>query len=162
MRVPSVLLFGIVTAHSLLSQSPPPDQRVQVEELVKRMYEKNRRMKIMRLPDIVEKLGAGPGSQIADVGCGPGEFTAVIAHVVGPQGRVYCVDKDPKWSLKEARKRVKKENLKNVKLVKSAAEDLKIAPRSLDAVLVVNAYHEFEKYAPALEKIRDTLKPHGS
>jgi SAM-dependent methyltransferase len=48
-----------------------------------------------------------------------------------------------------------------VKTVKAPAEDPKLTAGSLDAVLVVNAYHEFEKFAPALEKLREALKPGG-
>ncbi len=39
---------------------------------------------------------ASKGNVVADVGCGPGYFALSMAEVVGPTGRVYAVDSDPK------------------------------------------------------------------
>ncbi len=37
----------------------------------------------------------GPGLRAADIGCGSGFYTALLAERVGPKGRVYAVDTDP-------------------------------------------------------------------
>lgn len=42
-----------------------------------------------------EAAGIGPGATVADIGCGPGAMTAVLAQVVGPTGSVIGVDTDP-------------------------------------------------------------------
>jgi SAM-dependent methyltransferase len=39
--------------------------------------------------------GVGPGARVADVGCGPGAMTAVLAELVGPGGAVVGVDAEP-------------------------------------------------------------------
>ncbi|HEY1915900.1 MAG TPA: methyltransferase domain-containing protein [Streptosporangiaceae bacterium] len=39
--------------------------------------------------------GIGPGMSVADVGCGPGDVTALIARMVGPAGFVTGIDMDP-------------------------------------------------------------------
>jgi ubiquinone/menaquinone biosynthesis C-methylase UbiE len=36
------------------------------------------------------------GQVVADLGCGPGYYTLVLAEFVGPEGRVYAVDSDGK------------------------------------------------------------------
>ncbi|KAI0274277.1 S-adenosyl-L-methionine-dependent methyltransferase [Russula aff. rugulosa BPL654] len=41
---------------------------------------------------ILQSLGASPGDKILDLGCGSGEVTAEIAHLVGPDGIVAGVD----------------------------------------------------------------------
>lgn len=41
---------------------------------------------------ILQSLGASPGDRILDLGCGSGEVTAEIAHLVGPDGIVAGVD----------------------------------------------------------------------
>lgn len=37
--------------------------------------------------------GLGPGSQVAEAGSGSGALTIVLAHFVGPEGRVYSFDR---------------------------------------------------------------------
>ena len=37
------------------------------------------------------------GITVADVGCGPGHFTISMAEAVGPKGKVYAADSDPKF-----------------------------------------------------------------
>ncbi len=40
-------------------------------------------------------LGAMPGDEVLDVGSGSGWTTALLAHIVGPQGVVYAVERIP-------------------------------------------------------------------
>ena len=143
---------------ALLALAGAVGQVADVQKLVEELYPNNERMKTMRVADIVRELHIGPGSTVGDVGCGSGQFSVILGKVVAPAGRVYCVDTD---SLKEARKNFKKHDVRNVIPVKGAAEDPKLAPASVDAVLVVNAYHEMEKSTEMLRHIREALKPGG-
>lgn len=132
-------------------------QELDVQKLVEELYPKNDRMKKMRVGEMVRELGIHAGSRVADVGCGTGEFSLVLAKVVGPTGKVTCVDVD---SLGEARRHFRKNGVK-VTTVKGADDDPKLAPASVDAVLMVNAYHEMEMFEPMLRHIREALKPQG-
>ena len=49
-----------------------------------------------RPADVLDALGAGPGKRVADIGSGSGYFTARLAQRVGPGGKVYAVDVDPR------------------------------------------------------------------
>lgn len=42
----------------------------------------------------IDMLGVAAGARVLHVGCGPGYYTALMAHVVGPQGRVVAVEVD--------------------------------------------------------------------
>jgi len=42
----------------------------------------------------VDALGLTPGARVLHVGCGPGYYTALMAHCVGPTGRVVAVEID--------------------------------------------------------------------
>ena len=39
--------------------------------------------------------GIAAGAVVADVGCGPGAVSVVLAELLGPQGRVQAGDRDP-------------------------------------------------------------------
>jgi len=43
----------------------------------------------------IDALGLEPGARVLHVGCGLGYYTAVMAHIVGPGGRVIAIEVDP-------------------------------------------------------------------
>jgi SAM-dependent methyltransferase len=48
------------------------------------------------LATALERLGVGPGWRCADVGAGAGDVSVALAEVVGPAGRIFAVDSDPR------------------------------------------------------------------
>ncbi len=44
---------------------------------------------------VVEALALAPGQIVADIGCGQGAFTLLLARAVGPTGHVVATDVDP-------------------------------------------------------------------
>jgi len=44
--------------------------------------------------DLWEAAGVVEGAVVADVGCGPGAISLVLADLVGSAGRVFAVDRD--------------------------------------------------------------------
>jgi ubiquinone/menaquinone biosynthesis C-methylase UbiE len=155
MRWLSVLLFLSVP---LRAQATDP-----VQKLAEDLYPKNDRLKEIRMGDIVRQLKIHDGSRVADVGCGAGEFSVILSHVVGSAGKVYCEDivdgKD--WGLRLAKANLKKQHVKNAVLIHGGADNPKLPEVSLDAVLIVNAYHEMPKYESMLRHIQESLKPGG-
>src|SRR5688572_29119148 len=112
-----------------------------------------------RVEDVFREMGVGSGSHVADLGAGGGYFTTRLAKAVGVQGRVYAVDVNP-VSLRELREALPKD-LTNIEIVRAEEDDPKLPAGQLDAVLVVNAYHEFADYAAVLARVREALKPGG-
>src|SRR3974390_3232482 len=47
------------------------------------------------LAPALDRLGIGPGWTCVDVGAGGGDVTVALAEIVGRDGRVYAVDRDP-------------------------------------------------------------------
>jgi predicted methyltransferase len=113
-----------------------------------------------RVPDVIKALGIGEGSAVADVGAGGGFFTVRLAKLVGPKGRVFAVDVD-KGVTRELRQRVESEKLSNVEVIQGAVDDPELPAGTLDAVLIVNAYHEMTEHQAMLGHIRQALKPGG-
>lgn len=116
-----------------------------------------------RPEEVMDVLGVGAGSAVADVGCGEGYFVLRMARRVGPEGTVFAVDVD-KGVLRRLRRRVEDEKLANVQIVQGRRDDprLPAARRGgLDAVLIVNAYHEMKDFDAMLRSLHAALKPGG-
>lgn len=112
-------------------------------------------------PDrVLDALGIHAGSAVADVGCGRGYFTFKFAARVGAQGKVYAEDiRDDR--LEEVRRQAAAERLTQIETVHGAEADPRLPADSLDAVLVMNAYHEFTQHQAMLAGIYRALKPGG-
>ncbi len=146
----------------LASQCPAQDTQ-QVQKLVENLYPKNDRLKEIRMGDIVHALGIREGSRVADGGCGEGEFSVILSHVVGSSGKVYCEDIANKkdWGLRRAKANFKRQHVKNAVLIHGDPDNPKLPRDSLDAVLIVNAYHEMPEYQAMLAHIKAALKNQG-
>lgn len=112
-------------------------------------------------PDrVMDALGIRAGSVVADVGCGRGYFSFQFARRVGPQGKVYAEDLDDD-DLASIRRRAAQEGLAQIETIHGAPDDPQLPAARLDAVLVMNAYHEFRQHQPMLAGILRALKPGG-
>jgi ubiquinone/menaquinone biosynthesis C-methylase UbiE len=112
-------------------------------------------------PDrIMDALGVADASRVADVGAGSGWFTIRLARRVGPQGVVYAEDVQQEM-LNAISRRVRREGLSNVRAVLGRDGDPRLPEGSLDVVLIVDAYHEFEDRVALLGNVAQALKPQG-
>src|SRR4051794_12842104 len=112
-------------------------------------------------PDqIMDALQIGENSVVADLGAGGGWFTVRLARRVGPNGRVYAEDIQPQM-IQAVRGRMTREGLHNVETQLGTADDPKLPAGALDAVLIVDAYHEVEDPVMLLRNVAKALKPTG-
>ena len=113
-------------------------------------------------PDqIMDALQIGEGSVVADLGAGGGWFTVRLARRVGPNGRVYAEDIQPQM-IDAIKRRMQREGLGNVRTVLGTPVDPGLMPGSLDAALIVDAYHEVEEPVTLLRNVARALKPTGT
>jgi ubiquinone/menaquinone biosynthesis C-methylase UbiE len=111
-------------------------------------------------PDrIMDELGIGEGSVVGDLGAGGGWFTVRLAYRVGPNGKVYAEDIQHQM-IDAIRRRVGREQLKNVETILGTQSDPRL-PAPVDAVLIVDAYHEMEQPVVLLRNVARVLKPNG-
>lgn len=111
-------------------------------------------------PDqIMDALRIGDGSHVADLGAGSGWFTIRLARRVGPNGVVYAEDIQ-RQMIEAISRRVTRENLANVTPVLGEANDPKL-PAPVNAVLIVDAYHEMDQPVVLLRNVARYLKPDG-
>jgi len=109
---------------------------------------------------LLEALHVKPGMTVCDMGCGNGFYTLQLARRVGSDGKVLAVDIQPEM-LHLLSERAKAEGIDNIELIQGSPIDPKLAPQSVDLMLIVDVYHEFSYPEQMLRAIRQSLKPDG-
>ncbi len=104
-------------------------------------------------------MDLAPDAVIADIGAGSGYYSFRISPRV-PQGKVMAIDIQPEM-LEFLKKHADELTITNVVPHLGAIDDLKLPPASLDAALLVDAYHEFSQPAEMLASLVRSLKPGG-
>lgn len=115
-----------------------------------------------RRPDkVVQALGIGPGSRVADVGAGSGLLTVHLARAVRPNGRVVATDIDGAV-LDLLQSRLVDEGLADVVERRVVdAEHPGLEPGAYDAILLAEVDHYFADEVVWLKEATKALKPGG-
>lgn len=119
-----------------------------------------KRDKWMNVEGILEALSINQGQVVADLGSHEGYMTLHLARAVGDQGKVYAVDVE-QYKLRNLQKHMKRKGVDNVTTVLGDYDDPKLAENSLDAIIIMDAYHEMKDYMTILEHVKKALKPGG-
>lgn len=108
----------------------------------------------------IASLELKPGDVVADLGAGSGYYTFRMAKIVGEKGRVYAVEIQDEM-IAELRKRIEKQKVANVEVVKSTESDTKLPESSVDLLIMVDVYHELAFPYEVMTSVRKALKPGG-
>lgn len=112
-------------------------------------------------PDLVlEAMQLREGDVVAEIGAGSGYFSRRVARAVGPRGVVYANDIQPEM-IDLIRTYAARENLTNIKPILGGEIDPKLPANSVDWILLVDVYHEFQQPQPMLARMREALNPNG-
>jgi ubiquinone/menaquinone biosynthesis C-methylase UbiE len=122
-------------------------------------------------PRLLNMIGFRQGHSVVDFGSGRGDYTLMLAEIVGKAGRVYAVDKD-RGVLGELMGRVYCKGLSNIKdtFVPGTKErpptKIPLRRASVDAVWFADVLHdgyfkEDEQKAELLRNLRAVLKRNG-
>ena len=109
---------------------------------------------------IMDALGIADGAVVADIGAGGGWFTVRLARRVGPNGLVYAEDVQ-RQMVDAIERRVRREGLDNVRTIIGLDDDPRLPEGELDAVLIVDAYHEVTDRVALMRNVARALKPSG-
>lgn len=113
-----------------------------------------------RPADVVAVMEISPGMTVADVGAGTGYFEPHLSLAVGDKGKVLALDLEPDM-VRYIRERAARERLANVSAAVVAEDDPKLAPSSVDRILVVNTWHHIAARGVYAKHLRDALRPGG-
>ena len=122
--------------------------------------ERNSREAEERTDVLMQLLGVKDGDDVADIGAGSGYFTLPLARAVSPSGIVFAVDIQPEM-IEFLAARARTENVQNIKPILGKIDDICLAPQSVDLVLLVDAYHEFDHPWEMMRSIARALRPGG-
>jgi len=148
-----LLLFHFVTL-SLSSLGQDPWKNVYAESAWAE------RDKWQKADELIRQLTIKPGSNVADIGSHEGYMTVKLSSVVGNTGRVYAVDVEQS-KLDKLKDHLSKRNITNVALIKGDHDNPMLPINSLDAVIILDTYHEMDDHDKILLHIKAALKSGG-
>ncbi len=107
----------------------------------------------------VQGLQLAKDAVVADIGSGSGYYAFRLAPLV-PKGKVIGVDIQPEM-VEFLNKKAKELGVKNVESHLGKIDDTKLPGESIDAAIMVDAYHEFSHPNEMMQSIVHALKPGG-
>ena len=118
------------------------------------------RDKWQKADDLISMLKVREGSNVADVGRHEGYMTFKLARTVGSRGMVYAVDLD-QGKLDKVKQRATENNIEQIRTIKGQSDDPLLAANTLDAVIILDTYHEMDDHDDILQHIKASLKTGG-
>ena len=109
----------------------------------------------------LDLLDLQPGSCFLDVGSGPGFVSLLAAERVGPEGRVYAMDRSPD-ALQFLRERLAERPADNVEPLAGAGDAIPLPGGSASHALVANMLHHNDAPEAILGEVLRVLAPGGA
>jgi predicted methyltransferase len=124
--------------------------------------------------EVLQFLEIAPGHHVLDFYAGPGYYSELLAHIVGPTGQVLIYNNElyNQAAHNGLTSRLARKRLPNAIRINAPSNYLKLEPGSLDRVLIVLTYHDIywqpgDSPEPmgdpdkVLRILREALKPDG-
>jgi ubiquinone/menaquinone biosynthesis C-methylase UbiE len=151
--------LGWVGTSSAQTTPPPPTRSTSTPYAGDlSIFEYPDRDKKLQIDRVMDLLHITPGKSVADLGAGSGWFTVRAARRVGPGGTVFAEDISPA-AIQYITDRARREKLSNIRTVLDKPGTMNLPPASVDAVLMLKAYHEFAQAVPLMILLKPALKP---
>ncbi len=123
---------------------------------------------------ILTLLGLQPGQRVIDLFGGSGYYTDLMVAIVGPSGQVILHNNTPYHTFvaETVQERYIDDPIAGIRYLKSEVDDMQLEPESLDAALMVLAYHDLYYFDPGIgfgktdvplffSQVHAALKPGG-
>lgn len=112
------------------------------------------------LERLVEILQLQPGSMVADVGAGDGDWAVDLAEYVGLEGHVWATEVGQD-DVEDIEGRIPDTFAENITVVLGDQSDTGLPENCCDAILLRMVYHHFTRPAEMRASLRSALRPDG-
>jgi len=121
--------------------------------------ERSDREKEENVSNLIQNMDIKPNDTIADIGAGSGYHVFKMAPLA-KKGLVYAVDIQPKMLM--AIERTKESSkIINIVTILGGKKSVYLPKNSVDKILMVDVYHEFDFPVEMIASIKNALKPNG-
>jgi SAM-dependent methyltransferase len=118
--------------------------------------------RLLESPERLLQPFVRPGMTVVEPGCGMGFFSLPLARMVGPEGKVMCVDVQPRMIAGLVRRARRAGLLDRIHAsVGSADAGLGAAAGTADVAILFHVLHEVPDQAPLLARLHEALRPGG-
>lgn len=121
--------------------------------------ERSEREEEENVSKLIKNMRIKPNDVIADIGAGSGYHTFKIASLT-KNGLVYAIDIQPEM-LMVIEKTKESGKIKNIETILGSEKSIHLPSNSVDKILMVDVYHEFNFPAEIIISIKKALKPNG-
>lgn len=115
---------------------------------------------IMPVGKTLVRFGLAPGQTVLELGPGPGYYSLEASRMLGPSGRLLCLDLQ-RGMLDILAGRIAEAGGRNAALAVADATRLPLQPASVDRAFLVTVLGEVPDQPAALAELRRVLKPGG-
>lgn len=161
------LIFSTINPVSVISQAPQPAATPQSDVITRptsdpytgdlARFDREKRAEKLQIERVMDLLKITVGKSVADIGAGGGWFSAIASRRVGSNGLVFAVDISAD-SVQYINDRKITEELPNILAILGKPDDPFLPAESVDAVLILNTYHEFAEPVKLLKNLRKSLR----
>ena len=121
--------------------------------------ERSSREKEENVSTLIQNMKIESNDIIADIGAGSGYHSFRMAPLA-KNGVVYAVDIQSEM-LAAINRRIELNKIKNIKTILGNEKSIQLPNNSVDKILMVDVYHEFNFPREMIRSIKNTLKPNG-
>ena len=109
--------------------------------------------------NLLKNMNIQPGDTLADIGAGSGYHVFKISPIL-KNGLIYAVDIQAEM-LEKIQSRIDTQNSNNTAIVLGTERSVNLPENSVDKVLMVDVYHEFNYPYEMMQSIKKALRSNG-
>lgn len=109
--------------------------------------------------NLLKNMNIQPGDTLADIGAGSGYHVFKMSPIL-KNGLIYAVDIQEEM-LEEIQSRIDTQNSNKTAIVLGTERSVNLPENSVDKILMVDVYHEFNYPYEMMQSIKKALRPNG-